>query len=72
MKKYRLTKITVKTREIVSLATAPATVTPENICPVCHSPLSKIHPVGGAQTALTKGAEEPIALPAADPSNHQE
>ena len=42
MKKYRLTKITVKTREIISV---PATAANENetaVCPVCHAPLPSL------------------------------
>jgi hypothetical protein len=39
MKKYRLTKITVKTREIISVSkTTAANETEIEICPVCHTP----------------------------------
>lgn len=39
MKKYRLTKITVKTREIISAQkTAPEEIE-NSVCPVCHAPL---------------------------------
>lgn len=39
MKKYRLTKITVKTREIVSVSENATDETAAPICPVCHSSL---------------------------------
>jgi len=58
MKKYRLTKITVKTREIVSVSKASAHEAAEAVCPFCHAPLATGLPV----------AEPPakLAPPAAD------
>jgi hypothetical protein len=44
MKRYRLTKITIKTREIIS---APATAANKHetaVCPVCHAPLPVLVP----------------------------
>lgn len=40
MKKYRLTKITVKTREIVSRSKNAASEIEISVCPVCHAPVS--------------------------------
>ena len=40
MKKYRLTKITVKTREIVSMSKNMESETQSSVCPICHSPLA--------------------------------
>jgi hypothetical protein len=40
MRKYRLTRITVKTREIVSLSKKAADENENSVCPVCHAPLS--------------------------------
>lgn len=40
MKKHRLTKITIKTRETVSLSKNAANETPFAVCPVCHTPIS--------------------------------
>jgi hypothetical protein len=39
MKKYRLTKITVKTREIISVSKTAAEEIENSVCPVCHAPL---------------------------------
>lgn len=43
MKKYRLTKITVKTREIISVPAAAAAAAANEaetaVCPVCRAPL---------------------------------
>lgn len=44
MKKYRLTKITVKTREVISV---PATAVNESetaVCPFCRAPLPALPP----------------------------
>jgi hypothetical protein len=53
MKKYKLTKITIKTREIISV---PATAAGEHetaVCPVCHAPL----PVFAAAAQSSKNAD---------------
>jgi hypothetical protein len=44
MKKYRLTKITVKTREIISMSKTAAGENENSVCPVCHAPLSAFLP----------------------------
>jgi hypothetical protein len=41
MKKYRQIKITVKTREIISVGKNPESETQTPVCPVCHAPLTK-------------------------------
>jgi hypothetical protein len=48
MKKYRLTKITVKTREIISVAKTAATGNEDTVCPVCRAPLPVFLPAAGA------------------------
>jgi hypothetical protein len=44
MKRYRLTKITVKTKEIISLRTDQTNGQSANVCPVCNTPLSPFLP----------------------------
>lgn len=39
MKKYRRTKITVKTREIISVSKTATNEIETAVCPVCHTPL---------------------------------
>jgi hypothetical protein len=40
MKKYRLTRIRIKTREIVRQSKPPADEAAAAICPLCRSPLA--------------------------------
>jgi hypothetical protein len=54
MKKYRLTKVRIKTREIISVAGYAETENQAPVCPVCHSPLAAaLSPIerNGAQIA---------------------
>jgi len=42
MKKHRLTKITIKTREIISLSKLATNETETSHCPICYAPINKI------------------------------
>ena len=57
MKKYRLTKITVKTREVISMSRAAKGEIQTSVCPVCHSPLAAILPFAEKQPAELASAE---------------
>jgi len=60
MKRYRLTKIKVKTREIVRLSNDAAHDHETAFCPVCHAPLknSLTGPETGAPELLPAGEAE--------------
>ena len=45
MKKYRLVKIKIKTREIISVPESTAHPAGASVCPICHSPLAVALPV---------------------------
>ena len=57
MKKYRLVKIKIKTREIISVPESAAHAAHTSVCPVCHSPLAVALPVAENNPAkmLTAG-----------------
>lgn len=65
MKKYRLTKITVKTREIISLSKNAANESEISICPVCHSPFSAMLPAAES-SAAPAAQKRPAELPSAE------
>jgi hypothetical protein len=62
MRKYRLTKITVKTREIISMSKE----TSDSTCPVCHQPLSALRPAAESSAVLPKTEKRTAELPPAD------
>ena len=51
MKKYRLTKITIKTREIISVPAAAANENEIAVCRVCHTPLPALPPAAAEPAA---------------------
>lgn len=59
VKKYRLTKITVKTRESVWLAKQAANESDASACPLCHSPMPAFVPP--APESFSRRAAEPEA-----------
>ena len=62
MKKYRLVKIRIKTREVISVSeNAEKTVHP-SVCPVCHSPLA---------VALPAAENHPAEILPADLANEK-
>lgn len=65
MKKYRQTKITVKTRETISFFKTAANETandlPNSICPLCHSQLLAAAPPLGVEKAEHDCTTEEIA-----------
>lgn len=54
MKKYRLTKITVKTREIISAQKNTTNEIQTPVCPICHSPIAKLSPVEVSDDQIKK------------------
>lgn len=52
MKKYRLTKITIKTREVISLSKNSTGETKSSVCPTYHTTISIELPQG-----INSGAE---------------
>ena len=60
MKKYRLVKIKIKTREIISVPESTAHAAHASVCPVCHSPLAVALPEAENNPAkmLTTGAAD--------------
>jgi len=63
MKKYRLTKITVKTREIVLLPKNAADRNENPVCPLCHAPLN---------ASLPAAEKRPVELSPAKASGEQD
>lgn len=51
MKKYRLTKITVKTKEIVVMRKNAADENQTAVCPACQAPLAEALPAVENRTA---------------------
>lgn len=49
MKKHRLVKITVRTREIISLRKDAADEIKNSVCPICHAPLATEKVVANAE-----------------------
>jgi len=72
MKKYRLTKITVKTREIISMPGNAVHEAESSICPVCHAPLSVSLPASKSSAAATSNEKPSAELPSARVSGNQE
>jgi len=64
MKKYRLTKITVRTREMVAMSKNAEIETQISVCPICHSPVSQSLPIVG-----TNFEKQLTELPPAEVSN---
>lgn len=65
MKRYRLTKITVKTRKIVSAAKTAPGETEIPVCPVCHSPFLTVStlPTTASSAAVTESKTTAAELP---------
>lgn len=72
MKKYRLTKITVKTREIVSMSKDSADDIHIPICPICHSPLNSSLPAAENSAVETNVEKRLATLSPAEVSDERE
>ena len=62
MKKHRLTKITIKTREIISLPKNAADEVQNSICPICHAPLTPYLPDKADEVSTENESESTIKL----------
>jgi hypothetical protein len=72
MKKYQLTKITVKTREVVFLSRDTNDETQNAVCPVCHAPLSAKIPLAEKSAGAANIRQPPGELPPATGSDDQD
>jgi hypothetical protein len=71
MKKYRLTRIKVKTREIISISKAPPAEPPPAVCPVCRTILTIPQPAAETAAEIAPAQDSENRNPE-DPSNQGE
>jgi hypothetical protein len=72
MKKYRLTKITVKTREIISFSKDTTDEMQNAVCPVCQAPLPFSLPVTENSAGAANARKRPNEILPAKVSGDQE
>lgn len=71
MKRYRPTKITVKTRETVSLVKKGDENNIKTVCPICCSPLSSSFPVPESSAVASQSVKRTAELPTAENFDNQ-
>lgn len=71
MKRLRLTRISIKTREVIYLSQKTVNDTLVSVCPVCHSALSASLPAAESPAAVLNNETQTTRLSPADDSGKQ-